>query len=136
MKCPFLVCLFFVRSAMAQFAQPPTPDRIYGDLFIDVQMQKVFSDGKTFVDCLPKRKPADILYDYGLQKGPNFNLKKFVEENFEVPQPAGGNYHADSADDVVTHIKKLWSVLKRNPDREVEGSSLLPLPYPYIVPGG
>jgi alpha,alpha-trehalase len=26
--------------------------------------------------------------------------------------------------------------LKRNPDKEVEGSSLLPLPYPYIVPGG
>ena len=27
-------------------------------------------------------------------------------------------------------------MLKRNQDNEVEGSSLLPLPNPYIVPGG
>ena len=99
-------------------------------------MQKIFPDGKTFVDCVPKRKPADIMYDFGMQKGPNFNLKKFVEANFEIPQNFGGNYKSDSTDDVVSHIKKLWTVLKRNPDKEVEGSSLLPLPYPYIVPGG
>ncbi len=120
----------------AQYLQPPTPDKIYGDLFIDVQMQKVFPDGKTFVDCIPKRKPADIMYDYGLQKGPNFNLKKFVEDNFEIPQAVAANYKSDTAEDIVTHIKKLWVVLKRNPDKEVEGSSLLPLPNPYIVPGG
>ena len=132
----FLPILLIQICTMAQFKQPATPDKIYGDLFIEVQMQKVFTDGKTFVDCIPKRKPADIMYDYGMQKGPNFNLKKFVEENFEIPQGAGANYKSDSTDDVVTHIKKLWPVLKRNPDKEVEGSSLLPLPYPYIVPGG
>ncbi len=122
--------------AKAQFLQPATPDKIYGDLFVEVQMQKVFPDGKTFVDCIPKRKPADIMYDYGIQKGPNFNLKKFVEDNFEIPQPVAANYKSDTSEDVVTHIKKLWMVLKRNPDKEVEGSSLLPLPNPYIVPGG
>ncbi len=137
MKCFLLLPLLLLSTGMnAQFLQPPTPDKIYGDLFIEVQMQKIFPDGKTFVDCIPKRKPVDIMYDYGLQKGPNFNLKKFVEDNFDIPQPAGGGYKSDSADDVVTHIKKLWTVLKRNPDREVEGSSLLALPYPYIVPGG
>lgn len=129
-----LLILFF--GLHAQFLQPATPDKIYGDLFIEVQMQKIFPDGKTFVDCIPKRKPADIMYDYGIQKGPNFNLKKFVEDNFEVPQPVAANYKSDTSDDVVTHIRKLWTVLKRNPDKEVEGSSLLPLPNPYIVPGG
>ena len=128
------ILFFSFHSSMSQ--QPPTPDKIYGELFVEVQMQKVFPDGKTFVDCIPKRKPADIMYDYGLQKGPNFNLKKFVEENFELPANPIDNYKSNKNEDVATHIRNLWSVLKRNPDKPVEGSSLLPLPYPYIVPGG
>lgn len=132
----FLLVLMINLSSRAQFLQPATPDKIYGELFVEVQMQKVFPDGKTFVDCIPKRKPADIMYDYGIQKGPNFNLKKFVENNFEIPLPVTTNNKSDSSEDVVTHIKKLWVVLKRNQDTEVEGSSLLPLPNPYIVPGG
>ena len=83
----FLLVLMINLSSKAQFLQPATPDKIYGELFVEVQMQKVFPDGKTFVDCIPKRKPADIMYDYGIQKGPNFNLKKFVENNFEIPCP-------------------------------------------------
>jgi len=61
---------------------PPTPDKMYGMLFHDVQMQRIFPDGKTFVDCIPKRDPKDIMYDYGLMKGPKFNLKKFITDNF------------------------------------------------------
>jgi alpha,alpha-trehalase len=34
------------------------------------------------------------------------------------------------------HIKNLWGALRHEPDKKIEGSSLLPLPYPYIVPGG
>jgi alpha,alpha-trehalase len=137
MKSPFLFLFLLLTSyAKAQFPQPATPDKIYGELFIDVQMKKVFPDEKIFVDCIPKRKPVDIMYDYGIQRGPSFNLKKFVEENFEMPPGDANNYKWDSADDVIAHIKKLWTVLKRNPDKEVEGSSLLPLPYPYIVQSG
>ena len=47
---------------------PLTPDKIYGQLFQDVQLQKILPDGKTFVDCTPKRKVADIMYDYGMMK--------------------------------------------------------------------
>ena len=137
MKPLFYLPLLLLNLCLsAQFLNPPAPDKIYGELFIQVQMQRVFQDGKTFVDCIPKRKPSDIMYDYGMQRGPNFNMKKFVEENFEIPQTVQVNYKSDTTEDVVTHIKKLWTVLKRNPDKEVEGSSLLPLPYPYIVPGG
>jgi len=134
MKSLYLFLFLILTSfARAQFLQPATPDKIYGDLFTDVQMTKVFPDEKTFVDCVPKRKPVDIMYDYGIQKGPAFNLKKFVEENFELPPGDEGNYPVDSTDDIVTHIKKMWSVLKRNPDKKVEGSSLLALPFTYIV---
>jgi len=112
------------------------PDRIYGELFKDIQLSKIFPDNKTFVDCIPKRKPADIMYDYGLAKGPNLNLKKFVEDNFQIPGSLASDYKTDTSENVVTHIKNLWKVLKRDHDVATDGSSLLPLPYPYIVPGG
>src|SRR5580700_8689208 len=100
----FLPLILMSICVKAQYLQPATPDKIYGDLFIDVQMQKVFPDGKTFVDCIPKRKPADIMYDYGIQKGPNFNLKKFVEDNFEIPGNPSDSYKTNAKQDVVTHI--------------------------------
>jgi alpha,alpha-trehalase len=136
MRKRMLISFFLFASFPAWAQQPPSPDKIYGELFVEVQMQHIFPDGKTFVDCIPKRKPADIMYDYGLMKGPNFKLKKFVEDNFELPVNPTDNYKTDKQEDVQTHIKNLWAVLKRNPDKPVEGSSLLPLPYPYIVPGG
>ncbi len=120
----------------AQQKEILTPDKLYGELFKDIQLQKVFADGKTFVDCTPKRKVADIMYDYGLMKGKNFDLKKFVADNFNLPATPTYNYSSNAKEDLVTHIKNLWSVLKRSPDQTIEGSSLLPLPYPYIVPGG
>ncbi len=133
----------YLLSAAAQL--PTTPDKIYGDLFHQVQMSKIFPDGKTFVDCIPKRSPKDIMYDYGLRKGPQMDLKKFVEENFELPHTPQLNYITREKD-VVMHIRNLWGVLRREPDMAPaspatggawkEGSSLLPLPYPYIVPGG
>lgn len=117
---------------------PPTPDKMYGMLFHDVQMQRIFPDGKTFVDCIPKRDPKDIMYDYGLMKGPKFNLKKFIADNFEVPVTPQLNYVTQEKD-VLQHIRNLWGTLKREPDNDnVSGtkSSLLPLPNSYIVPGG
>jgi alpha,alpha-trehalase len=129
-----------VITSFLSFGQPivtTPPEKVYGKLFVDVQMGQVFSDGKTFVDCVPKRKPADIVADYETGKtASGFDLKKFVLENFNVPASPVDAYKTNMAEDVVTHIKNLWSVLKRTPDKTVEGSSLLPLPYPYIVPGG
>ena len=130
-----LFLFYFLLLSFSDAQNLPTPDKIYGQLFIDVQMQQIFPDGKTFVDCVPKRKPVDIMYDYGLAKGPKLNLKKFVEDNFELPITPQLNY-VTREKDVVMHIKNLWSVLKRNPDNLVEGSSLIPLPNAYIVPGG
>ena len=113
-----------------------TPDKLYGDLFHQVQMQRVFADGKTFVDCIPKKDPAAIMKAYRLQKAlKDFNLKTFVEANFTQPRQPALNYITKEKD-VFMHISNLWPVLKRDADKMVKGSSLLPLPYPYIVPGG
>ncbi|HEX6846521.1 MAG TPA: alpha,alpha-trehalase TreF [Chitinophagaceae bacterium] len=116
-----------------------TPDQVYGELFRDVQMSKIFPDGKTFVDCIPKRDPKDIVKDYlAIKKNPaiKFSLELFVKENFELPPAPPTVNYVQQEKDVVMHIKNLWGALRREPDKKIEGSSLLPLPYSYIVPGG
>jgi alpha,alpha-trehalase len=127
--------LLFLSLTISLMAQK-RPDETYGQLFLDVQNGNVFPDSKTFVDCTPKRKPTDIMYDYGLAKGSGLDLKKFVADNFNMPvgPPAYDNVMQEK--DVVKHIKSLWSVLKRDADKSMEGSSLLGLPNAYIVPGG
>jgi len=124
--------LMIVIEAKAQF----TPDKIYGQLFTDIQSTGIFPDAKTFVDCTPKRKPSDIMYDYGLAKGPSFDLKKFVSDNFNLPAAAPVINNVTHEKSVTVHIQNLWNVLKRDADKSSEGSSLLPLPNSYIVPGG
>jgi len=104
-------------------------------LFDDVQMNRVFPDGKTFVDCLPKSSPVEISKNYIQQKDrPGFSLYQFVLANFELPVSCSKEYHSDASRSVTENIDKLWSILTREPDHV--GGSLLPLPHSYIVPGG
>src|SRR5689334_6458784 len=135
-KISLLTLLIIAVQVSAQYVQ--TPDQIYGVLFKDVQMAKIFPDGKTFVDCVPKRNPKAIVKDYlAAKNNPHlrFSLQLFVEANFDLPKAPQLNYITQEKD-VVAHIKNLWNVLRRDADKPVVGSSLLPLPYPYIVPGG
>ncbi len=131
-----IICLSLLQL-MAQKVQ--TPDQIYGQLFKDVQMSRIFPDNKTFVDCTPKRKPAAIVADYLKTKNNpaiRFSLELFVKENFELPPPPPAFNYIQQEKDVAVHIKNLWSNLKREQDKTIEGSSLLALPHRYIVPGG
>ncbi len=79
---PFI--LLVVAPLTTTFAlQPQSPDEIYGQLFRDVQLKKVFPDEKTFVDCVPKRDAAEIMADYSkLSKDAKFDLNAFVANNF------------------------------------------------------
>ena len=55
-------------------------------LFEAVQMNRIFEDGKTFVDCIHKEPTDFILQQYLLQKdAPGFNLNNFVFAHFELP---------------------------------------------------
>jgi len=124
-------------GAVAQ--KTKTPDSLYGQLFMDVQMQNVLKDGKTFVDCLPKRNPELIRKEYVRLKQLNkpINLKAFVTANFVIPDTTvAGTVALTQNKPIVTHINELWNTLLRNPSAKEANSSLLPLPYPYIVPGG
>ncbi len=135
-----LFFLFTMLAGISIFAQQPLPpDKIYGQLFTAVQMAQIFPDGKTFVDCVPKRDPKDIVADYlKVKNNPavRFSLKLFVDNNFTQPSAKRVVINDMSEKDVSQHIKKLWSTLKRDADKNIDGSSLLPLPSSYIVPGG
>ena len=113
-----------------------SPEQLYGSLFYDVQSNdSIFSDSKTFVDCVPKHDINLIVKRYN-KLGKNKNsaiLKHFVLQNFIIPQP-NNSYKADSSS-INHHITSLWKVLKRTPDKHRPGT-YIPLPYPYIVPGG
>ena len=54
-----------------------TPLQLYGELFVDVQLQRVFEDGKTFADAVPNDDPATI-------------LRRYREERLRRPLRSGG----------------------------------------------
>ncbi|HEV8286516.1 MAG TPA: alpha,alpha-trehalase TreF [Chitinophagaceae bacterium] len=133
-----ILLAFVVVFNISAQQQVQTPAEIYGELFTDVQMRHIFPDSKTFPDCIPKRDPKEIVKDYLTMKNNpaiRFRLDEFVTGNFDLPKTPQLNYITKEKD-VVMHIKNLWNVLKREADSAVNGSSLLPLPNAYIVPGG
>ena len=114
-----------------------TPEVLLQDLFVDVQLKGVFSDSKTFVDCIPKEDHEYILNLYHSTKNNrDFNLKAFIEHHFIIPQDNDYNYQSNNNQSAKQHIVSLWPILTRSSDSIIEGSSLIPLPQPYVVPGG
>ncbi|MGA0559760.1 alpha,alpha-trehalase TreF [Larkinella sp. VNQ87] len=113
------------------------PDELFGDFFLDVQLSRIFPDSKTFVDSVPRMAPEAILALYEAQKNkPDFYLKTFVNQHFTVPDSTTSGFESDPTMSTTDHIDRLWDVLTRAPDVPVEGSSRLPMPHPYVVPGG
>lgn len=133
-KFRFIALLFLGVQLQAQTVE--TPDDLWGQLFKDVQLQKIFPDNKTFVDAVPKAAPTIILTKYMEEKAADtaFDLKTFVLENFTVPEVHAAN--VTKGVPLKAHLEELWNVLQRNADTKQAYSSLLPLPKPYIVPGG
>ena len=123
-------------NAAGLFAAPgQSPEDALGDLFHDVQTQKVFDDGMTFVDLIPRESFRTIRKQYDVQKkDPDFNLQEFVARYFCVSDAEQKEYVFDPKHTPREHIKELWDVLERRNRRD--RGSLLALPNPYIVPGG
>jgi alpha,alpha-trehalase len=119
-------------------ANPQTPQIQFGDLFIAVQSAQVFPDSKTFADAVPKSSPSAILARYHAAKKPLSKqaLSEFVSENFVVPSQASGPKVSAEPVSISRHIDALWDQLTRTSTTAPRYSSLLPLPEPYVVPGG
>ena len=113
-----------------------TPDQLLGELFTDVQLIGIFEDSKTFVDCIARFPYDTITARYSrLKYSSGFDLKSFVLEHFETPTLIISGFKSDPDRSAAEHVRALWPVLKRESDSPGY-SSLIPLPEPYIVPGG
>ena len=113
------------------------PSHDLGPLFQAVQLSGIFPDSKTFADARPRFAPAEITARYAsVRSAPQFNLRDFVTQQFELPRPVGEGFRSDTSQTMEQHIRALWPVLTRSPDSADARSSLVPLPHPYIVPGG
>lgn len=106
------------------------------ELFKEAQLEGVFEDSKTFVDCIPKAGLRKIQITYLAEKdSKNFDLKEFVKNNFELPENPKTDFETDQKKDMYEHIESLWPFLTRSKD-SIENTSLIPLPNSYVVPGG
>ena len=145
-----LTWLLLVRAPDAIALEPGAevlpPHALYGELFTRVQEAQVFPDGKDFCDALPKGSPAEILARYrAAVPGTPEELKAFVAANFTAPAAVGPTAAATvtkaapaapAGTPLIAHIDALWGVLTRQPADVPLYSSLLPLPRPFVVPGG
>jgi alpha,alpha-trehalase len=128
-------------AVLAQAVGPAdtTPPSIeYGDLYSAVELAPVFSDSKTFPDMIPSEAPDQVLSKYDDEKGTQgFDLTNFVNHYFSGPTPPGPTVNpAAAGEGLIDYVESLWSVLEQSAMTVPPYSSLLPLPYPYVVPGG
>jgi len=127
----------FLAVLPAHAAEVATPADLFGDLFQQVQMRRLFPDGKTFVDATPKRAPAAIMACYRAHaRFTDAELKRFVRANFDLPESLPIPPPSSARASLKAHIAALWPVLTRPPVVAVEGGSALPLAKSFVVPGG
>lgn len=121
-------------------AQAPTlqsPQALFGELFVAVQTAAIFADGKTFVDAVPREEPQSILAKYRAARPHSAGkLRHFVEAHFALPEDPTPVIAPSKDTALSAHIDALWSQLTRTSTSAKPWSSLLPLPKPYVVPGG
>lgn len=124
-----------VNTAGALMLAKSSPDESLGELFTMVQLRQVYSDGKTFIDLIPKGRIRRIKKEYELSKDdPNFNLQEFVNRYFYEFEHSVKEYHSNATNTPREHIRELWDVLERRNRRD--RGSLIAVPYSYTVPGG
>ncbi|HUL47301.1 MAG TPA: alpha,alpha-trehalase TreF [Steroidobacteraceae bacterium] len=116
---------------------PQPPQVLFKDLFIAVQTEAIYPDSKTFVDAVPDAAPEVILGEYrAVHPDSAAALKRFTDAHFTLPAVPAAAAPTSAPTTLIAHIDGLWSQLTRTTTTAPEWSSLLPLPKPYVVPGG
>lgn len=111
-----------------------SPDELYKNLFVDVQLQRIFVDSKTFCDAIPHHlEPQQILVQYDQQRTETgFNLTAFVLEHFILPNTTTVVHDKWTIEE---HCHRLWPLLTRTTMHE-NFSSFIDVPDSFVVPGG
>ncbi len=107
------------------------------ELFIDLHASGCWKDGKEISDAIIKGSPDEVLSAYRNEKEKSgFDIESFFTKHFAKAPTREVGYVSDTDAPVAEHINKLWEVLSRTPEQANFHSTLIQLPYPYIVPGG
>ncbi len=131
-----LVGVLFL-TVSCQHTKTISTENAYNEFVTQVQMQQVFPNTKTFINSSPKVSKDSIAKQYELLKNrSDFSLKGFVQKYYRLPVAATSTYTSDTTISISAHIRRLWPILTRNDTASSFDSSLIPLPYPYVVPGG
>ena len=132
-----LAAVVFVADAALALERPAPPQVQFGDLYADVELQRIFPDSKEFADATAKSPPDDILALYRAEKPLTPEaLKRFVVAHFTLPAEPAASAVASEPAPIRQHIDELWPILTRDTPTAPPYSSLLPLPRAYVVPGG
>ena len=131
------VALTALAPADSRQAAPAPPSVLFDGLFRDVADAGIFKDFKSFADAVPKQTPSAILADYrNVHPASPAALQRFVTAHFifgvntdTAPTPPRGL-------PLAAHIAALWPHLTRQTAAPPTFGSALPLPRPYVVPGG
>jgi alpha,alpha-trehalase len=116
---------------------PEPPQSLFRELFAAVQTERLFADSKVFADAIPNAPPQRILEEYRAQRPASPEaLRRFVDAHFSLPGEVTAASAAPGRESIASHIDGLWDALTRSTATAAPYSSLLPLPYPYVVPGG
>ncbi|WP_084439333.1 alpha,alpha-trehalase TreA [Dyadobacter alkalitolerans] len=127
----------FIAPAFTYGSPHVSPEDLYGTLFRDIQHSHIFEDSKTFADAIPLEDPVLIIERYHQEQDrPGFDLYAFISQNFRMPAHIKSTFEADKSSSTSENIGRLWEVLTRQPENQERGGSLIPLPFPYVVPGG
>jgi alpha,alpha-trehalase len=113
------------------------PSLLFGDFFETVALSGLFDDSKQWADAVPRRSPEEILERARtLDSDSPEALQAFLDENF-VLNPDGPSIREPTPGlPLHEHIAELWALLTRQTVDPPSYSSHLPLPHPYVVPGG
>ncbi len=112
-------------------------EKDFQELFTDLHASGLWHDGKEISDAITLDSPDYILKAYRTEKSnPNFDLRKFFDRHFDKAPTLEVHYESDTTKPVEEHIEKLWPILSREPEEQDFFSTLIPLPFPYVVPGG
>ena len=115
---------------------PAPPSQAFDGLFARVAASGEFTDFKSFADALPREAPEKILAAYR-ERNPKTKsaLAKFVARYFVFQHPTATPAPQQGLP-IEDHIAALWPILTRSTPTVPAYSSALPLPAPYVVPGG
>lgn len=110
---------------------------VFGDFYERVALQGFFDDSKLWADAVPKQPPSEIL-ERARHLDPDSPeaLRQFLNDHFDLDPTSPSAKQPTAGLPLREHIEELWPLLTRQTVDPPPYSSRLPLPHPYVVPGG